>query len=212
MQRKAGGAQAPTADSTRPWGGLGACTPLQPLPFLHIDGGRGLGLGRLNFNLKCRAERWARVCRTYSPGPWGGLGSALALSAPPPSSFLRSGLRGQRPPHSACPVLPRPFRAGCAAQAAAPQWGRAGRAGRRSARRPAPRPAPPPQCAAAAAESGLNPFRAGAEQAGRSRSAAASLRVAAGQLFNSFPPRARKERWAPAAERGCRVWTALGLV
>lgn len=177
--REKRGAQAPTADSTSPWGGLGACTPLQPLPFLHRAGGRGLDLGRLNFNLKCRAERWAR---------------------------------GQRPPHSACPVLPRPLRAGCAAQAAAPQWGRPGRAGRRSARRPAPWPAPPPQCAAAAAESGLNPLRAGAEQAGRSRSAAASLRVAAGKEFNSFPPRARKERWAPVAERSCRVWTALGLV
>ena len=119
-------------------------------------------------------------CRE-DPKPWGGLGVSVGPFCPAPllvspQWFKRPEAAAERMPGAP----PRLLRAGRAAQDAAPQWGRAARAGGRGARRPAPRTVPPPQCAAAGAGSLFNPIEAETELASRSRSAAASQREAAG--------------------------------
>jgi hypothetical protein len=118
------------------------------------------------------------------------------------SWFLRNGFRGQRSPQSACPLLPRPLRAGQAARAAALQWGRAGRAGRWGGGA-APRTAPPPQCAAAVAGRQFNPFP---PEPRRQRAAAVppppGKRPRARNLVNSFPSRALQGWFNPLTPGG----------
>lgn len=129
------------------------------------------------FNLKCRLETLGLgVGRGVSDGPL------------PPSWFLRSGLRGERPLRSACPVLPAPSAPGARRRLRHRSGGGpAGPGG--GARGGQHRGQLPPQCAAAVGRQRLNPFPAGARQATRSRRAVLPAGGRGPGSVNSFPPK-----------------------
>lgn len=107
------------------------------------------------------------------------------------SRFLRSGLRGRRPPQSACPGLPTPLHAGCVAGCStAVEAGWPGRGGG-GARGGQHRGQLPPQCAAAVSQRLLNPFWAGTQQAARSRREVLPDRGREPSSVNSSPPKAQ---------------------